>query len=128
QSHRHSESRRTRAGDGLEVPCNTHYRHINQNLVNALYSAPMSLVFMQLSDLHLGARLVNLPGEIAEHLRNSTREIVVEAFEAAKAENADLILMPGDLYDHNGIDASGQLHFIYELAASLAPTPVVIAP
>ncbi|MCB1221280.1 MAG: metallophosphoesterase [Planctomycetales bacterium] len=88
----------------------------------------MSLVFMQLSDLHLGARLVNLPGEIAEHLRNSTREIVIEAFEAAKAENADLILMPGDLYDHNGIDASGQLHFIYELAASMASTPVVIAP
>ncbi|MEZ5339222.1 MAG: metallophosphoesterase [bacterium] len=88
----------------------------------------MSLVFMQLSDLHLGARLVNLPGEVAEQLRNTTRELVVEAFARARAENVDLILMPGDLYEHNGIDAGGQLHFIYELAASMAPTPVVITP
>jgi DNA repair exonuclease SbcCD nuclease subunit len=88
----------------------------------------MSLVFLQLADLHLGARLVNLPGEIAEHLRNATREIVVEAFASARQQSADLVLMPGDLFEQNGIDASGQLHFIYELAASIAPVPVVIAP
>ncbi len=88
----------------------------------------MSLVFMQLSDLHLGARLVNLPGEFAEYLRNTTREIAVEAFTTARQQSVDLVLMPGDLFEHNGIDASGQLHFIYELAASMAPAPVVITP
>ena len=88
----------------------------------------MSLVFLQLADLHLGARLVNLPGDVAEHLRNTTREIVVEAFTSARQHSVEMVLMPGDLFEQNGIDASGQLHFIYELAASIAPVPVVIAP
>lgn len=83
---------------------------------------------MQLSDLHLGARLVSLPGEIAEVLRRTTREITEEAFLLARRQSVDIVLMPGDLFEQQGVDPAGQLHFIYELAAALAPVPVVIAP
>lgn len=83
---------------------------------------------MQLGDFHLGAPLTTLPPEKADAFRDAMREVVIGAFERARREGVELVLMPGDLFEQNGVDPAGQLRFIYEQAAAIAPVPVVITP
>ena len=88
----------------------------------------MALRFLQLSDLHLGRQLTGLPDDVAADLREAVREAVRAAFALVRQEGLELVLMPGDLYETEGLDPAAQLRFIYEQAASVAPVPVVIAP
>lgn len=88
----------------------------------------MALRFLQIGDTHLGAPLTGMPGEIADGLRQSVREALREAFRTATALPVDIVLMPGDLFEQDGLDPAGQLRFVYELAAGIAPVPVAIAP
>jgi DNA repair exonuclease SbcCD nuclease subunit len=88
----------------------------------------MSLRFLQLSDIHLGARLGGIPEETAQHLREASREAVRSAFSAAHEQAVDVVLLPGDLFESSGVDPAGQLRFVYEQAAALAPVPVILAP
>jgi exonuclease SbcD len=92
------------------------------------YTDAMAIRFLQISDLHLGRPLISLPDDIAESLRQSVRDVFAQALATAAAEGVELVLLPGDLYEHDGIDPGAQLRFIYEHAARLAPVPVVIAP
>ncbi len=88
----------------------------------------MALRFLQLSDLHLGRQLTGLPDELAADLRESVREGVRNAFALVRQEGLELVLLPGDLYETDGLDPAAQLRFVYEQAAAVAPVPVVIAP
>lgn len=88
----------------------------------------MALRFLQIGDTHLGAPLTGLPGNIADGLRQSVREALREAFRDAAALPVDVVLMPGDVFEQDGLDPAGQLRFVYELAEGIAPIPVVIAP
>lgn len=92
------------------------------------YTDDMAIRFIQISDLHLGRPLTSLPDDIAGQLRQSVRDVFAQAMATAAAEGVELVLLPGDLYEHDGIDPASQLRFIYEHAARLAPVPVVIAP
>ena len=92
------------------------------------YTASMSLRVLQLSDLHLGASLTGLPSDTAEALRAAVREVTAAAFEQAGQQSVELVLLPGDLFEQDGIEPAAQLRFVYEQAAALAPVPVVIAP
>jgi DNA repair protein SbcD/Mre11 len=96
--------------------------------LGARYTSLMALRFLQIGDTHLGAPLAGLPGNIADGLRQSVREALREAFRDAAALPVDIVLMPGDLFEQDGLDPAGQLRFVYELAAGIAPVPVVIAP
>jgi len=88
----------------------------------------MAVKFLQIGDTHLGAALTSLPNELAQQLREAVRTIIAEAFAAAGREDAELVLMPGDLFEQDGGDPQAQLRYIYEQAETVAPTPVVIAP
>lgn len=86
------------------------------------------LKFLQISDTHLGAKLTGLPEDVADKLRQATRDVTAQAFAEVQARGLDMVLMPGDLFEASGIDPASQLRFIYQLAESVAPVPVVIAP
>ncbi|MBN2081960.1 DNA repair exonuclease [bacterium] len=88
----------------------------------------MAIRFLQIGDTHLGAALSALPPEIAETLRRSARDVFAEALQRAGRDKLDLVLLPGDLFEQDGQDPAAQLRFIYEQAAALAPTHVVITP
>jgi DNA repair exonuclease SbcCD nuclease subunit len=86
------------------------------------------LRFLQLGDLHLGAKLGGLPQQVADELREAVRETARGAFAAAREQGLDLVLLPGDLFESDGIDPAAQLRFVYQLAEEISPIPVVIAP
>jgi len=88
----------------------------------------MAIRFLQIGDTHLGAALSALPPEIAETLRRSARDVCAEALQRAGRDKLDLVLLPGDLFEQDGVEPAAQLRFIYEQAAAIAPTHVVIAP
>lgn len=88
----------------------------------------MALRFLQIGDTHLGASLSGLPPNVAEGVREALRQVLREAFAAAAQLPVDIVLMPGDLFEQDGLDPAGQLRYVYELAQSIAPVPVVIAP
>ncbi len=88
----------------------------------------MALRFIQIGDTHLGTTLVGLPANIADSLREATREVLREAFHKAAALPVDVVLMPGDLFEQDGLEPEQQLRFVYELAAGIAPIPVAIIP
>jgi DNA repair exonuclease SbcCD nuclease subunit len=88
----------------------------------------MGLGFLQIGDLHLGASLPQLPPDIASELRAAVRTVAEEAFAEVRRRDLALVLVPGDVYEHDGLDPDAQLRFLYGLADSVAPVPVVIAP
>jgi DNA repair exonuclease SbcCD nuclease subunit len=88
----------------------------------------VALRFLQLGDLHLGATMSGLPGEVANTLREATRNVVSDVFSSVAERNIDLILMPGDLFEAAGEDPASELRFIYQLASRVDPVPVVISP
>jgi len=88
----------------------------------------MALQFLQLGDAHLGAALTGLPTPVADALRLASRQAVTDAFAEVSRRKLQLVLLPGDLFEQDGVDPASQLRFIYELADGVAPVPVVIAP
>ncbi len=90
-----------------------------------------ALRFLQISDVHFGARLTGgRLGLDAATARRREQERRV-AFEQAMAEvvqrDLDGVLIPGDLFDDESIDAD-TLRFVVHCLASVAPRPVFIAP
>jgi DNA repair exonuclease SbcCD nuclease subunit len=88
----------------------------------------MALRFIQIGDTHLGATLAGMPAEVAGALREAVREVLREAFLKAAATPVDVVLMPGDLFEQDGLEPQQQLRFVYELAAGIEPLPVAIIP
>src|SRR5262245_17190132 len=83
--------------------------------------------FLQVSDLHLGAPFGWLPAERREERRRDQRAALERAVREAIERSVHAILVPGDLFDQEGVDAD-TLQFA--LAAFRVPgcPPVFISP
>jgi len=88
----------------------------------------MALRILHSGDFHLGAPLRSLPPEVAEAVRGSLKSAVERMFAAAVERGVEMLVFTGDLFEQDGEDPAAQLRFIYQLADSVAPVPVVITP
>jgi exonuclease SbcD len=88
----------------------------------------MGLVrLLQVSDLHLGKPFGWLPAERRDERRREQREALEKAVQEAIERGAHAILIPGDLFDTEGVDAD-TLAFAIEAFARTGCPPVFIAP
>jgi len=85
------------------------------------------LRFLQLSDLHLGAPFAWLPAEQRAERRREQRRALEAAIQAAIDRSATAILLPGDLFDAEGVDAETMAFAIHAFDRAGCP-PVFIAP
>ena len=87
--------------------------------------------FVQLSDLHLDSSLtagrLGLPAEKVRVRQREIRAVLPAACDLARDRKADLILIPGDLFDDEAVTMD-TVNFVIETLGSLAPVPVLIAP
>ncbi|HKQ56283.1 MAG TPA: metallophosphoesterase [Candidatus Eisenbacteria bacterium] len=83
--------------------------------------------FLQISDLHLGAPFRWLPAAQREERRRDQRSVLEHAVLQAIERDADAILIPGDLFDQEGVDA-GTLAFALGAFDVNGCPPVFIAP
>jgi len=83
--------------------------------------------FLQISDLHLGAPLGWLPPELRDERRREQRAVLRDAVRIAIERGVDAILVPGDLFDGEGVDAD-TLAFAAAAFADPACPPVLVAP
>jgi DNA repair protein SbcD/Mre11 len=91
----------------------------------------LALRFLQISDLHAdssfsGSKLNFSPSKKAR-LRRDIEAALTRAMETAQAEQVDVVLCPGDLWDDESVTFQSAT-FIYDAFASIAPIPVVITP
>lgn len=86
--------------------------------------------FVQVSDVHLGAPLtttaLNLPPEKREQRRRELADTLRAACELARHEGAEVILLPGDLFDHEGVSRDTLAEVVETLGG--CGLPVVLAP
>lgn len=89
------------------------------------------LRFLQLSDVHFGARLtggrLQLPAGLAEQRRKEKRECFARALDLVESRDLDGVLLPGDLFDGESIDTD-TLRFVLHHLGRIAPRPVFLAP
>jgi len=89
------------------------------------------LVLLQTSDWHVGSPLTGgalaWPADLRSRRREEVDGAAERAVRAARAAGADLLLVPGDLWDAESVPPSS-VHRILEAFASFAPRPVFIAP
>jgi len=88
------------------------------------------MIFVQLADAHLDStisRKLRLPQNKRDTLRNDIRGAVAGACELALDCRADLVLIPGDLFDYECLDRETPA-FLLDLMRRLTPIPVLIAP
>ncbi len=83
--------------------------------------------FLQVSDLHLGAPFRWLPAERREERRRDQRAVLERSVRQAIERGVDAILIPGDLFDQEGVDA-GTLAFALGVFDVTGCPPVLIAP
>jgi DNA repair exonuclease SbcCD nuclease subunit len=83
--------------------------------------------FLQVSDLHLGAPLGWLPAERRDTRRRDQRQVLERAVREAIERGVHAILLPGDLFDQEGVDA-GTLAFALGAFDVTGCPPVFIAP
>ncbi|MBI1797537.1 MAG: metallophosphoesterase [Candidatus Eisenbacteria bacterium] len=83
--------------------------------------------FLQISDLHLGAPLGWLPAERREARRRDQRHALERAVREAIERGAHAILIAGDLFDQEGVDAA-TLTFALDAFNVPGCPPVFIAP
>jgi len=83
--------------------------------------------FLQISDLHLGAPLGWLPPEAREARRRDQRYALEAAVRAAIERRADAMLIPGDLFDRERVDAETMAFALHAFDAPGCP-PVFITP
>ncbi len=83
--------------------------------------------FLQVSDLHLGAPLGWLPAERREARRRDQRAVLERAVREAIERGVHAILVAGDLFDQEGVDA-GTLAFALGVFDVSGSPPVFIAP
>ena len=91
----------------------------------------MSLRFVQISDVHLDSKLTSsalcLPEEKRREREKEIRGTVEMACRVARDENADVVLIPGDLMDIETVNPN-TVNFLIDTFAHLAPIPVIISP
>jgi len=85
------------------------------------------LRFIQLSDLHLGAPLAWLPIERRAERRREQQAVLEAAVSLAIERGVDAILVPGDLFDLEGVDVETLAFAVHVFARPGCP-PVFIAP
>src|SRR5262249_29161740 len=90
-------------------------------------AAVPTLPFIQLSDLHLGAAFAWLPPDRRAVRRREQCAALDAAIQAAIDRSAVAILLPGDLFDAEGVDA-GTLAFAVHAFERPGCPPVFIAP
>jgi DNA repair protein SbcD/Mre11 len=83
--------------------------------------------FLQVSDLHLGAPLGWLPAERREVRRRDQRQTLERAVREAIERGVHAILLPGDLFDQEGVDAATLTFALGAFDVAGCP-PVFIAP
>jgi len=83
--------------------------------------------FLQVSDLHLGAPFRWLPADRREDRRRDQRAVLERVVREAIERGVDAILIPGDLFDQEGVDA-GTLAFALGVFDVSGCPPVFIAP
>jgi DNA repair exonuclease SbcCD nuclease subunit len=86
-----------------------------------------TLRFIQLSDLHLGAPFSSLAAERRLERRREQRRALEAAIQTAIDRTATAILLPGDLFDSEGVDAETLAFAVHAFARPGCP-PVFIAP
>lgn len=83
--------------------------------------------FLQISDLHLGRPFGWLPAERRAERRADQRHVLEDGVREAIERGAHAILVPGDLFDAEGVDAGTMAFAINVFGISGCP-PVFIAP
>ena len=83
--------------------------------------------FLQVSDLHLGKPFGWLPAGKREMRRKSQRGVLERAVREAIERGVDALLVPGDLFDLEGVD-SDTLAFALGVFSVTGCPPVFIAP
>lgn len=83
--------------------------------------------FLQVSDLHLGRPMGWLPPERREERRREQRRALERAVSEAIERGVHAILLPGDLFDAEGVDAD-TLAFALSVFQVTGCPPVFIAP
>jgi exonuclease SbcD len=83
--------------------------------------------FLQVSDLHLGSPLGWLPADRREERRRDQRAVLERAVREAIERGVHAILVPGDLFDQEGVDAATLAFALGAFDVSGCP-PVFIAP
>ncbi len=88
----------------------------------------MTLVrFVQISDLHLGAPFTWLPPARRAERRREQRRALEDAVALAIERQAQALLLPGDLFDIEGVDADTLAFAVHAFDAPGCP-PVFVAP
>jgi len=83
--------------------------------------------FIQVSDVHLGAPFRWLPSERREERRRDQRAVLERVVREAMERGAHAILVPGDLFDQEGVEAA-TLAFALSVFEVRGCPPVFIAP
>jgi exonuclease SbcD len=83
--------------------------------------------FLQISDLHLGAPFGWLPSARRAERRRDQRQALERAVSQAIERGVHAILIPGDLFDHEGVDADSLAFALHAFKVAGCP-PVFIAP
>ena len=86
--------------------------------------------FVQFADIHLDSNLggaLDLPPEKKEALRDDIRTALARACALVREIKADLVLVPGDLFDY---ETAGEetAAFLSDIFAATAPAKVFVAP
>lgn len=94
-------------------------------------AASEPLVVLQTSDWHVGSPLTTHRLSWPADLRSTRRDEIDGAAEravlAARAVDAEALLVPGDLWDAESVPPAS-IHRLIEALASFAPRPVYVAP
>lgn len=86
--------------------------------------------FVQFADVHLDSTIggtLNLPSEKKAVLRQDLRTAFGRACDLARERHADLVLIPGDLFDHESM-LPDTASFIVDALSAVQPARVIVAP
>jgi len=87
------------------------------------------LTLIHTADVHLDSTFAQatLASDLGQSLRAATREAFKRVLALAESENADALLIAGDLYDHEYVTPDTGA-FLLDAFAALGERPVIIAP
>lgn len=83
---------------------------------------------LQISDVHLACAFSGVKSQkVRNMLRSEQREVLRESLLPARDGRADVVVVPGDLFEHNSVDYD-TIRFVQKEFASVSPLPVFVAP
>lgn len=86
------------------------------------------LRILQIADVHLGCSFSGVMDQLVrDRLHREQRDIFRRALAPARAGQVDLVLIPGDLIEHDRADLD-TVRFVQAELAAVSPVPVFIAP